>query len=698
MTLTPYGTRRFVCAFALGHALALAGIGASAIALAAPADAAAGSAGAAAVLALQLDDLHRLREISDPRLSPEGEWVAWVESFHNLTLDITQSRIMLARYDGSAKRPLNGIDANAASESQRAPVWGRDGALYYLSDRGEEGEQVWRQPLPSGEAKALTAIKGGVGDFALSPDARRLALIVRDAEPEWPARREGKTAPPFVTERFLFMEGDDGAWLDARRSHLHVMDIASGESKQLLHGAHDEALPVFSPDGQWLAYVSKRGEDPDRHPDYNLYMLAADGSDVERQLTDFPGADSDPYWASRPQWSADGARLLFLRGGAPKYTQYAPPELAIVDVKSGAVTQPAKQDRGYYQPRWSADGKAIYALREVAEAVHLVRVELAGGEPQVLVPGARVDAGYDVGAGGRVVRLGGDAQTPAEVFATSGDAAAPWRALSRANDEWLAMLRRQPIETLKIATGDGAEIHALLMRPANAPTGRGAPLLVRLHGGPVWQFQHDFAFDAQWFAARGYVVLAVNPRGSSGRGLDFARAIFGDWGHLDVKDVLAAIDHAVAMGGIDAKRIVLGGHSYGSILTNYLIASDTRFKAAYSSAGGSNVLMLYGNDMYARDYELELGTPWANLSNYLRISYPFFQADRIRTPTLFLCGGNDFNVPCGGSQQMYQALRSLKVPTRFVRFPDQGHGLTIPSYLAFRLKSYAEWFERFIGL
>lgn len=675
------GWRRFFCG--LGLALALAGA-----AMVQP----------AAARPLRLDDLHRVREVSDPRLAPNGEWVAWVESFHNLSLDITQSRIFVARYDGTARRPLHPIDPQAVGESQRAPVWGVDGALYYLSDRGAEGEQVWRQPLGGGDAKALTAIKGGVDDFALSPDAKRLALILRDAEPDWPAKREGKTAPPFVTERFLFMEGDNGEWLDARRRHLHVMDLASGEIKQLLRGDHDEALPAFSPDGQWLVYASKRGADPDRHPDYNLYLIAADGRDIERQLTDFPGADSDPYWASRPQWSPDGGRVLFLRGGEPKYTQYAPPELAIVDVKSGAVAQPAKQDRGYYQPRWSADGRAVYALRELAEQVHLVRVDLASGQPRALSSGDQVDSGYDVGPGERLVRLGNDARSPAELFAAGADPAAPWRAMSQANDEWLKEVERQPVETLRFTSGDGVEIHALLTRPANLAPGKKAPLLLRLHGGPVWQFQHDFAFEQQWFVTQGYAVLAVNPRGSSGRGLDFARAIFGDWGHLDVKDALAAVDHVVGLGIVDPQRIVLGGHSYGSILTNYLIASDRRFKAAYSSAGGSNVLMLYGNDMYARDYELELGTPWANLSNYLRVSFPLFQADRIRTPTLFLCGAEDFNVPCGGTQQMYQALRSLGVPTRFVRFPDQGHGLTIPSYLEFRLRSYAEWFERHLGL
>jgi dipeptidyl aminopeptidase/acylaminoacyl peptidase len=191
-------------------------------------------------------------------------------------------------------------------------------------------------------------------------------------------------------------------------------------------------------------------------------------------------------------------------------------------------------------------------------------------------------------------------------------------------------------------------------------------------------------------------VVAVNPRGSSGRGFDFARAIYADWGNKDVQDVLAGVDHVVEIGVADPARLGIGGRSYGSILTNYVIANDKRFKAAVSGAGTSNMLGNYGHDQYAREYELELGTPWANPEAYERVSFPFLHADRISTPTLFYCAEKDFNVPCLGTEQMYQALRSRGVPTRLVIYPGENHPLTVPSYIRDRMQRLLGWYDRFL--
>jgi dipeptidyl aminopeptidase/acylaminoacyl peptidase len=188
----------------------------------------------------------------------------------------------------------------------------------------------------------------------------------------------------------------------------------------------------------------------------------------------------------------------------------------------------------------------------------------------------------------------------------------------------------------------------------------------------------------------------VNPRGGSGRGFDFGRAIYADWGNKDVQDVLAAVDWAVGAGIADPDRLGVGGRSYGSILTNYVIASDQRFKAAVSGSGASNPLGSYGFDQYTREYELELGTPWENRELYEKLGYPFLHADRITTPTLFYCAEKDFNVPCHGSEQMYQALRSRGVPTRLIIYPGEYHPITVPSYLRDRMARALEWYDRYL--
>jgi dipeptidyl aminopeptidase/acylaminoacyl peptidase len=221
-----------------------------------------------------------------------------------------------------------------------------------------------------------------------------------------------------------------------------------------------------------------------------------------------------------------------------------------------------------------------------------------------------------------------------------------------------------------------------------------------IHGGPSGQDQHYFSFD-QWqfkrqmFAAKGYVVLGINYRGCSGRGFNYAKAIFADWGHLEVEDLLAGIDYVVAKGIADPGKLGIGGRSYGGILTDYTIASDGRFKAAMSIAGEGNPIAMYGTDQYFLASTWELGPPWKNPDLWVKLSYPLFHADRIHTPTLFIGQTKDFNVPLAGAEQMYQAMRTLGVPTELVIYPGEYHDLTRPSFMRDQIDRVSAWFERY---
>ena len=239
-------------------------------------------------------------------------------------------------------------------------------------------------------------------------------------------------------------------------------------------------------------------------------------------------------------------------------------------------------------------------------------------------------------------------------------------------------------------------MHSLLYRPALASPASRLPLVVYIHGGPNAQESYRFDFERQFLAANGYAVLAVNYRGSNGRGSAWQKAIFADWGNLEVKDLLGAVDEAVRQGIADPERLGIGGWSYGGILTDYTIATSPRFKAAVSGAGSALQLAMYGTDQYVAQYDLEIGAPWKAQDKWIRISYPFFHADRIRTPTLFIGGQSDFNVPITGGEQMYQALRTLGVETRLVIYPNQFHGITVPSYRKDRLERYLAWYDRFL--
>jgi len=352
---------------------------------------------------------------------------------------------------------------------------------------------------------------------------------------------------------------------------------------------------------------------------------------------------------------------------------------------------PAPIDRCFFKPKWTADGKSILALIEQSRTINLSRIDLASGKVTTLTPAARLDSDFDVAHDHIVVASSDDAH-PAEIYAVEKNL----RAVSAHNSSWLADVNLQPEQDIEFAGSQGEIVHGYLVQPVGYVGGQRYPTILRIHGGPAWQFYHEFRFDWQLFAAHGFAVIASNPHGSTGRGLDYAKAIYADWGHRDVEDVLALADYAVKRGIADSDRLGLGGWSYGAILTDYVIASDTRFKAAISGAGTANMLGFYGIDEYVRDYEHELGTPWQHADVYLRLSYPLLHADRIKTPTLFLCAEKDFNVPCAGAEAMYQALRSLNIDTRLVVYPGEYHDLDVPEYIRDRLERYLSWYDRYL--
>jgi dipeptidyl aminopeptidase/acylaminoacyl peptidase len=274
------------------------------------------------------------------------------------------------------------------------------------------------------------------------------------------------------------------------------------------------------------------------------------------------------------------------------------------------------------------------------------------------------------------------------------------RPLTRHN-EWLAAVRLGEVEDLRFRSRDGTDIHGLLVKPAPYVVGRRYPTLLWNHGGPNGQDAHALdatgdQFKRQLLAAGGFVVAGINYRGSSARGRAFAHAIVADWGHLEIEDLQAGVDHLIARGIADPGRLGVGGWSYGAILTDVMIARDARFKAAFSGAGSANTLAMYGSDEYVLQYNNELGVPWANTGRWLRLSYPFLHADKIHAPTLFMGGTRDFDVPLIGSEQMYEALRALGVPTELVVYPGEFHSLRRPSFLEDRSRRIAAWFAAYL--
>ena len=645
--------------------------------------------------AITLDDLHRLKSVSDPQRSPDGKWVAYVVGTVDVEKDKRDSDIYMVSWDGSQQVRLT----FTADSSENSTRWSPDGRyLAFLASRGNEdekkkGAQVWLLDRSGGEAQKLTDIKGGVSDYSWSPDSRKLAYVASDIDPnDEPEKLEGwkrKTEPPIVIDRYHFKQDREG-YLRKLYSHVFVFDVAGKKSEQITKGDFDDSDPVWSPDGTRIAFVGRRGPDADRNENSDVFMVDAKAGAEPKKLTTFAGTNG-----GRPAWSPDGVWIAYLQGDEPKFSAYQLEKLAIVPAAGGtAKILTDTLDRPVSDPIvWSADGKTLSFEVTDDRITYVGRVPVAGGAVEKLTTGRRAVSNISLGTGGNLTLLTGTATEPAEVYALENG---QFRKLTHQNDALLGELQLGTTEDFTSKSKDGAVVNGLLVKPASYTDGKKYPLILYIHGGPNGQDQHSFSFDREFFAANGYLVLSVNYRGSSGRGSAYQKAIYADWGNKEVVDLLGAVDQAIAAGVADPDRLGIGGWSYGGILTDYTIATDSRFKAAVSGAGSSLQLSMYGSDQYIVQYELEIGPPWKSRDLWLKISYPFFQADRIRTPTLFMGGQSDFNVPVIGGEQMYQALKSLGVDTQLVIFPGQFHGLTVPSYQRDRLQRYLAWYDKYL--
>jgi dipeptidyl aminopeptidase/acylaminoacyl peptidase len=640
---------------------------------------------AAARRTLAPDDLYRVLDVSDPQVSPEGLMVAYVVSTNDREADEVRSAIWMVSWDGKQRLALT-----AAADGTEKPRWSPDGRyLSFLSKpAGSDKAQIMLLDRRGGDASPLTKVTGDIGDYAWSPDGKRLVFTMTQTDTATPLK-------PIVIDAMHFKQDADGYIGSGQRQHLYLLDVADRRVDTLTaDSSYNEDLPTWSSDGSQIAFVRTRelGPDQDGRADIDI---------VESKAGAAPRTLSRPYAPNTQKlaWSPDGKWIAYLQGIEPKFNAYMQDCLWIVPAGGGTPRSlTGKLDRAVMSFAFSADLGAIDVTVEDDDTTYPARVDLGSGSiVRSAAPGPFVVSALTTG-GGHTALLKSDDGAFAEVFALEDGRLRP---LTAHNGAFLAELSLGGVETLKFKSKDGTEIHGMMVKPPSFVAGRKYPALLWIHGGPNGHDDHSLAldgyqFEPQMFAAKGFVVLRVNYRGGSGRGGAYAKAIYADWGHKEVEDLLAGVDHLVALGIADPGRLAVGGWSYGGILTDYTIASDGRFKAAISGAGSGNQLSTYGSDQYVLQYNNELGPPWRNTALWLKLSYPFFHADRIHTPTLFLGGQKDFNVPLIGGEQMYQSLRTLGVPSQLVVYPGQHHVFTRPSYVKDLADRMSAWLDRFI--
>jgi dipeptidyl aminopeptidase/acylaminoacyl peptidase len=512
--------------------------------------------------------------------------------------DKRDTNVWMVKWDGSER-----VQLTSSPDSETAPRWSPTAARLVVASRGTEeekkrGGQVWLLNRAGGEAQKLTDVKGGVSDYSWSPDSTRLVFVAKDPDPDdEPEKKEGwkrKTQPPIVIDRYHFKQDRQG-YLTRLYNHIALFDIATKTATTITSGDVDDGSPSWSPDGTRIAFISKRAHaDPDRTSNEDLWVVEARAGAAPRRLTDTPEGEG-----GRPSWSPDGSRLAVLVGDTDQNTAYSLNKLAIVPADTpqpiaGRILT-AALDRAVSAPAWSADGRSLMFLVQDDRSQQVGSIPAEGGAVRRLTESRRVVQGFNAGLssdGGFAVQSATATEFP-EIWAYDNGSL---RKLTSHNDPLSGELQLATTEEFTSKSRDGAEVHGLMVKPAGYVAGRRYPTILYIHGGPNGQDQHTFAFDRELLAANGYVVLAVNYRGSAGRGTAYQKAIHRDWGHLEVMDLLGAVDEAIRMGVADPGRLGIGGWSYGGILTNYTIATDPRFKAAISGAGSSLWYGLYGID------------------------------------------------------------------------------------------------------
>lgn len=644
---------------------------------------------------ITIDDYFQIKDVSQPEISPDGQWVAYTVRSKMLKEDKNETRIWMVSTKGGDAIPMT-----ADGISSGHPRWSPDGKfLAFTSSRNGGKPQVWLLNRLGGEAVRLTDISQGVDDFEWSPDSTKLVLILRDPKPEdaegakdgdKAAAAKPKTPPPYVIDRLQFKR-DTVGYLDRRRTHLYVFDVAKKTSTQITLGDFDDAQPAWSPDGKQLAFVSNRAQpDPDASSDSNIWVVAADNADKGEHLTQVttnPGPDS------QPAWSPDGKSIAYVTQLNVRLFWYATQHLAVIPSSGGeAKVLTAALDRSVRRPRFSSDGKFIYFTADDDGAHNLFRIPANGGEITRPVSGRLTVAAFTLGKDDEIAAQIGTIDRPDEIFLQKGG---ELTRLTKTNDALMAQLRLATAEYVHFKSKDGTAVSGYLYKPLDFDTAKKYPTLLQPHGGPVGQYSASFSHQFQLYAAHGYAVLLPNPRGSSGYGEKFCAAIFADWGNKDFQDDMAMVDYAVEQGIADPDKLGVGGWSYGGISTDFIIAQTTRFKGAISGAGVALLTSFFGHDHYQREYEVELGYPWEQQALWDKIS-PFYRVKNITTPTLFMGGELDANVPILGGEQMYQAMKALGRTTELVVYPGEFHGFTTPSHIKDRLERNLAWYAHYV--
>ena len=640
------------------------------------------SAAAQARHPLTVNEFVGLDRAAEPALSPDGRWVAYDVTTTDTATWRRRTDLWLVSAAGTGEpRRLSGDSLGG-----RGARWSADSRqLAFVTTRGGT-PQVWIVTAQSGERRQLTTLSTGADGPVWSPLGDRIAFTsqvwpacaddacnARRAEED--ARRPSKAR---IYDQLLYRHWN--AWDDGTRSHLFVVDVAGGTPRDLLAGKDwDTPVPPFggsadyawSPDGRELAFTTKFGRDQAWSTNTDVYTVSVAGGEPVNATAGMPGGEQTPAY------SPDGHFLAFLsqaRGGYESDRW----RLMVKDRATGAVREvPHDFDRWVGEYAWTSRSDGFVVIAEDRERNRLFHVTLGGDVHAVHPGGDATQLSLAAVEPLEAAYVGDAADQPPQVFVWTVDHAhpAPPRQVTHLNQAVLRTLDLPPVEEVAWPGAGGDSVHGLLLKPPGFDPSHRYPLLVLVHGGPqgAWLDSFHWRWNAELFAAPGYVVLMPNPRGSTGHGQAFTDQIGRDWGGKVYEDIMRGVDAAAALPYVDSTRMGAAGGSFGGHMVNWINGHTGRFKVLVAHDGDFNLSSFYGatEELWFPEHDLG-GPPWADRTDYERWSPDHF-AQQMRTPELVIQGGLDFRIPEGEGMQAFTALQRQGVPSRFIYFPDEGH-------------------------
>ena len=639
---------------------------------------------------LEPSDFYQIRSASTPVLSPDGRLVAYVVASADRTQNRRPTDLWIAAVDGSSVWPV------VTGQNAHAPQWSPDGKwLAFLAVRPvlnpppgapAPRPQVYAvSPTRGGEPRALTNVKDGVDGFSWSPEGHRLALTSRGAPTASADKDKGERSDlKRYTHSLYKMDGQ--GYFDERRTHIFVADLERGTTTQVTSGdARNDEVPVWSPDGRTLLFSATR-TDVDDEGFLDVLTVPASGGPVSK-------VSDVVYRISDPVWSPDGTRIAYVGAKDPHI-----PRLHVVSAKGGPSQVIAESFTFPTDLSWSADGRALYAIDPVKGESQLFRIDVAAQTVTPVTSGPRTVAKPDLQpAAGRMTYLVTTPMHPADVFVADLSGANE-RRVTDLNHDWLAPIALSPVERFTYKSVDGLDIDGFFMKPVGWEQGRQYPMILCVHGGPNGMYGMRWEPDFQAMAAHGYAVVFTNPRGSSGYGGPFQRAVTNEWGGKAYEDIMRGVDTALARyPWVDRTRLAVTGQSYGGFMTDWIVGHTHRFAAAIALSGISDFISVEGTRDGFYGHAADLGGDMFDRFDVFWNTSPLKYAAQVKTPTLILHGDADERVPLLQGEEFFRALRHFDVPAELVVFPREPHSLRRePRHQVEVIQLTLDWCDRYL--